>query len=114
MSDWDSDPFRKDVFVELDMMESNPDGTVICFPIESEELLYTAFDRQNVVLHLDSGCMGGTDIIPFDEETTHQELQDIYTSYFLHDDENNSRKGVFHYGVGPGFKVCKLDEFVLG
>ena len=68
MSEWDSDPFRKDVFVELDVMESNPDGNFICFPIESEELLYTAFNRQNVVLHLDSGCMGGTDIIPFDEE----------------------------------------------
>jgi hypothetical protein len=99
MSDWDSDPFRKDVFVELDMMESESDGSFICFPLESEELLYTAFNRQNVVLHLDSGCMNGTDIIPFDEETTHEELNDIYYTYFLHGDQNNSRGGVFHYGV---------------
>jgi len=98
-SDWGTDPFRKDVFVELDVMESSADGTVVCLPIDSEELLYTAFDRQNVVFHLDSGCMGGSDIIPFDEVTDHDELNDIYTNYFLHGDQNNPRRGVFHYGV---------------
>jgi hypothetical protein len=99
MSEWGADPFRRDVFVELDVMESNVQGTVIDLPIASEELLYTAFNRQNVVFHLDSGSMGGSDIIPFDEQTDEDELQDIYTNYFLHGDENNSRRGVFHYGV---------------
>jgi len=99
MSKWGTDPFRRDVFVELDVMESSADGTVFSLPKESEELLYTAFDRQNVVLHLDSGCMGGTDIIPFDDQTTGNELNKIYFNYFLHGNENNSRRGVFHYGV---------------
>lgn len=99
MSEWGTDPFRRDVFVELDVMESNADGTVIDLPVASEELLYTAFNRQNVVFHLDSGAMGGTDIIPFDGETEGDELNDIYFNYFLHGDENNSRRGVFHYGV---------------
>lgn len=119
MSDWGADPFRRDVFVELDVMESNGVGSVYCFPLESEELLYTAFNRQNVVLHLDSGCMGGTDIIPFDEETNYDELHDIYTDYFLHGDENNPRGGVFHYGVmvysaqgAPGY-VFRPDAFQI-
>ena len=99
MSDWGSDPFRKDVFVELDYMESSSDGQLICFPEKSKELLYTAFNRQNVVLHLDDGCMGESDIIPFDEQTSHSELRDIYWNYFLHGDENNTRNGIFHYGV---------------
>ncbi len=99
MSDWGSDPFRKDVFVELDVMESSTDGTIFCFPIASEELLYTAFNRQNVVLHLDSGCMGGSDIIPFDEESEYDELQEMYANYFLHGDSYNPRVGIFHYGV---------------
>lgn len=99
MQEWGTDPFRKDVFVELDVMESDPDGSVYCFPEASEELLYTAFDRQNVVLHLDSGCMGGYDIIPYDELSNYDELNDIYEDYFLHGDANNSRGGIFHYGV---------------
>jgi hypothetical protein len=51
------------------------------------------------VFHLDSGAMAGSDIIPYDNETDEDELNDIYFNYFLHGDENNSRKGVFHYGV---------------
>lgn len=119
MSDWGSDPFRRDVFVELDVMESAQDGGIVCFPIESEELLYTAFNRQNVVLHFDSGCKGGTDIIPFDDETTYDELQAAYTNYFLHGDENNSRKGIFHYGVmvynaeGPCGYIYRPDAFQI-
>ncbi len=99
MSYWGSDPFRKDVFVELDYMESSSDGQLICFPEKSKELLYTAFNRQNVVIHLDDGCMGEPDIIPFDEQTSHSELRDIYWNYFLHGDENNTRNGIFRYGV---------------
>jgi hypothetical protein len=99
MEEWGTDPFRKDVFVELDVMESDANGQVICFPTASEELLYTAFNRQNVILHLDSGCMGGSDIIPYDELTDYDELRDMYDNYFLHNDENNARGGIFHYGV---------------
>ena len=99
MSDWGSDPFRKDVFVELDYMESSSDGQLIFFPEKSKEKLYTAFNRQNVVLHLDDGCMGESDIIAFDERTTEYELRDIYRNYFLHNDENNTRNGIFRYGV---------------
>ena len=94
-SQWYSDPFRKDLFLELDMMEQ------CYFPEGSKELLYTAYDRQNIVYHLDDGSWeeSGSDTIPFDESTDSGERYQIYLDYFLHGDENNIRLGIFHYGV---------------
>jgi len=99
VSEWDSDPFRDDVFVELDYMEESPDGQQSILPDGSKELIRTAFNRQNIVFHLDDGCMGGTDIIPFEEMVDRSRLQTFYLDYFLHGDENHWRRGVFHYGV---------------
>ncbi len=98
-SQWLSDPFRKDVFVELDMMEDGPNGEKVYFPEHSEELLNTAFNRQNIVFHLDYGDMGGHEKIPFDDLSTSSELETVYYDYFLHGDEDNWRRGVFHYGI---------------
>ncbi len=99
-SEWGSDPFRKDLFVEQDLMESGPNGEEIVFPEASKELLRTAYDRQNIVYHLDDGCMGGGgELIPFDELSSYYELHDYYQDYFLHNDNSNWRKGVFHYGL---------------
>ena len=105
---WGSDPYRTDLFVELDEMETAPDGTECKLPQGSKELLRTAYDRQNVVYHLDDGQMSGYrsgvetghEIIPYQEMLTRDTLRDnIYWNYFLHGDENNWRRGVFHYGV---------------
>lgn len=94
-----SDPFRKDLLVELDIMETGPSGEITEFPDESKELLRTVFDRQNIVYHLDDGALGGGEIIPFDDSATDEEIKQIYWKYFLHQDENNWRWGVFHYGL---------------
>lgn len=96
---WDSDPFRKDLFVEMDVMENGPNGEIIAFPGESKELLRTVYNRRNIVYHLDDGCMGGGEIIPFDVLCSYNELQFIYDRFFLHMDQNNWRRGVFHYGL---------------
>ncbi len=98
-SEWLSDPFRKDVFVELDMMEDGPNGEKVYFPEHSEELLNTAFSRQNIVFHLDYGDMGGHERVPFDDLSTRRELENVYYDYFLHGDENNWRRGIFRYGI---------------
>jgi hypothetical protein len=98
-SQWGSDPFRKDLFVELDQMEDSPNGDKSILPEGSKELLRTVYDRQNIVYHLDDGCMGGSDIIPFDSESNYDDLKSIYWNYFLHGDEDNWRRGVFHYGL---------------
>jgi hypothetical protein len=98
-SAWYSDPFRKDVFVELDIMDEGPNGETTEFPITAGEYITTAFDRQNIVFHLDRGSMGGHDVIPFRSEIDRRALEDIYREYFLHGDSHNWRRGVFHYGL---------------
>ena len=107
-SQWGSDPFRKDLFVEMDQMKAGPNGEpASIFPENSKELLRTAYNKQNIVYHLDDGSWedSGAEMIPFDEETIMNwgsganELGSIYNNYFLHNDEDNWRRGVFHYGV---------------
>jgi hypothetical protein len=107
-SEWGSDPFRDDLFVEHDWMEESPDGIVSKLSEGSKELLRTAYDRQNIVYHLDDGCMGGGEEIPFDSYTVDEKLQDIYLNYFLHGDNDNWRRGIFHYGI------CVYDASIAG
>ncbi len=98
-SEWFSDPFRKDIFVEMDIMGDGPNGEKTYFPENSKELILTTFAKQNIMFHLDMGSMGGHDILPFDDEIGRTDLNNIYSNYFLHGDNNNWRKGVFHYGL---------------
>lgn len=106
-SSWYSDPFVRDVFIELDQMEDGPNGQSASLPEGSKELLYTAYDRQNVVYHLDDGRWENSrsDLIPFDELTEaswgneENELNDIYDTYYAQHEEDAWRRGVFHYGV---------------
>lgn len=98
-SQWYSDPYRKDVFLEMDIMGDGPNGEKTYFPDNSKELVLTAFDKQNIVMHLDSGEMSGQDIIPFIESLGWGDMDAIYLNYFLHGDPNNWRLGIFHYGV---------------
>lgn len=107
-SDWGSDPHRADLFVELDQMEAGPNGEpASIFPEGAKILLQTAYNKHNVVYHLDDGSWdnSGSDMIPFDSSTSmswwsdSNELSRIYDDYFLHNDANNWRLGVFHYGV---------------
>ena len=99
---WDSDPFRKDLFVEMDRMEAGPNGEPeSVFPEESKRMLYTVYNRRNIVYHLDDGSWENSEseLVAFDEECNYQDLIRIYEDYFLHNDEDNWRKGVFHYGL---------------
>ena len=100
-SQWFSDPYTRDLFIELDQMCEGPTCNASRFPDGAKEMLYTAYDRQNVIYHLDDGSWEetGSEYIPFDESTSYNELQNIYYNYFLHGDMNNSRKEIFHYGV---------------
>jgi hypothetical protein len=116
-SQWFSDPFRKDLFLEIDQMEIGPNGEGSTIPKLTKDLLIIAHNRHNIVLHIDDGCMGGGQTnIPFDLDSTRQELDNIYYNYFLNGDENYWRKGVFHYGLVvyhasyPGF-VFRSDSF---
>ena len=99
-SQWGSDPYRKDIFVELDQMEAGPNGEAASiFPEAGKDLIRDAFEKYNICFHLDDGVMGGGEWIPFDNETPRDELVLIYQDYFLHGNKNNWRRGVFHYGL---------------
>lgn len=99
---WYSDPFTRDLFVELDQMEEGPNGELCVFPKDAKEMLYTAYNRQNVVYHLDDGRWdneSGSGFVPFDYLTGFVEVYDIQNQYFYNSSPQPWRKEVFHYGV---------------
>lgn len=98
-SQWGSDPYRKDIYLELDQMELGPNGEGASVPENSKELIKKPFHRRNIVFHIDDGCMGGGEFIPFKQRASWQDLQQIYRDHFLHNDVNNWRRSVFHYGL---------------
>ena len=124
-SRWLSDPYRKDIFIEVDHMAAkNKFSKPYVLPEKSKEMLNTAFARHNIMLHIDDGCMGGGEEIPYKERITYNETNEIYWRYFLHNSTQNPRKGIFHYVLlcsysattrgGHSFQAWdNLDSFVL-
>ena len=98
-SQWGSDPFRDDLFLELDQMEFGPNGEGYLMPEQSKEMLVEPFNRRNIVFHIDDGCMGGGELIPFEKKSWITNDKQQYQDYFLHGDANNWRRGVFHWGL---------------
>ncbi len=96
---WGSDPFRRDLFLELDQMDKGPNGEGSFVPIQSYDYIRDAHARQNLVWHIDDGRLGGGEIIPYKEVLEENDLSDWYWNYFMHEDENNWRRGVFHWGI---------------
>ena len=123
-SEWLSDPFRKDIFIEVDTME-NRFGDTYDMPERSKQLLYSSFAQHNIALHVDDGSMGGGgETIPYQKKITYRETNEIYWKYFLHDDILSKRRGAFHYVIfcsygaitrgGYSFQaIDSLDGFVL-
>ena len=98
-SQWGSDPFRQDIFLELDQMEIGPNGEGNFIPENSKEMLRDAYAKHNIFFHIDDGSMGGGETYPFDESLSFDEIQEIYWEYFMHEDPDNWRRGVFHWGI---------------
>ncbi len=91
-----SDPYRKDVFLEIDYMQEE-DGTIRNVTKTALELVQNPFHTRNIIFHFDTGALNGGEIVPYDTETQFEELREIWKTYFLHNDSNNWRRGVFHY-----------------
>ena len=97
--DFRSDPFRKDIFLEIDWMEEAPDGQSCEVPQRARELLQNPYHRRNYVFHVDMGEKNGGELIPFKERTEQEEVRSLYEEYFLHHGEYAWRRGVFHYAM---------------
>jgi len=97
---WGSNPFKKDIFIEIDWLESkNPNQSNKPSKDLLEELVLI-FEKYDINLHFDIGNLGGGEEIPyFDAKFSYEKMVDIYWNYFLHNDLNNPRKGIFHYGI---------------
>ncbi len=93
-----SDPYRKDIFLELDWMDVGPNGEKSSFPDISKELLRNPFHRRNYVFHVDTDIYGG-ELITFDDSIDSNELLLIYDEYFIHNGSESWKRGIFHYGV---------------
>jgi len=99
-SKWGSDPYRRDIFLELDQMKLGPNGEGSTVPELSKEMLRDVYSKHNIMFHIDDGCMDGGERIPFDErKLEREELRKLYQYYFLHNGTNKWRQGVFHYGL---------------
>jgi hypothetical protein len=114
---WGSNPFQKDIFLEFDWMECRTSNLETNKP--SQEYIQKAIDifaAHDICLHIDVGNLGGGEQIPYKANFSFAELRDIYWNYFLHNDMNNPRKGIFHYGIicdyGPanGFAFIGWDN----
>ena len=98
-SSFRSDPFRKDIFLEIDWMEEGPNGEISEYPLRARELLKNPFHRRNYMFHVDLGEENGGELIPFKARTGQDEIRGIYDEYFLHNGTYDWRRGVFHYAI---------------
>ena len=101
-----SNPFKKDIFLEIDWTVSKtPDASNIP-PAEYVEKMKQRFLEHDITLHVDLGELDGGEEIPYTTDFNFGELVDLYWDHFLHNDLNNPRKNIFHYGLicdrGPG------------
>ena len=121
-SSWDADPFRKDIFIEFDWMETITAGETNKPDYQEFIGIIDSFADHNISLHIDLGNLGGGEQIPYLSNFNYAQLQDYYWNYFLHNDMKNPRKGIFHYGLicdygpSPGFAVIgwdHLDSFCI-
>lgn len=113
---WDSNPFKKDIFLEVDWMPSQtgpPDQNRLSK--EDIKRMKDIFAEQQITFHVDHGELGGGEAVSYQANFTYADLRDIYWDSFLHEDLNNPRKGIFHYciindwGPGPGFAFIGWD-----
>ena len=92
-----SNPFAKDIFLEIDYMPQYKISN------ESIEMLCDAFSKHNITLHIKLD-----DKLPYIERIYYREARDFYWDYFLNGDVNNPKHGIYHYLIlvsyGPGLR----------
>jgi hypothetical protein len=98
-SQWGSDPFLKDIFLQINQMEIGPNGEGAYVPEQSFDMIRDSHARQNVMWHIDDGRLGGGGLIPFKGTLEDDDLSGWYWTYFMKGDGNNWRRGVFRWTI---------------
>ena len=94
-----SNPYHKDIFLEIDWITSKNSHHTNKPNLELIKEAEDCFEKHNISLHIDIGNYGGGEEIPYLSKFSCSALIDIYWNYFLHNDMNNPRKGIFRYGI---------------
>jgi len=96
---WGSDPFRQDIFIEIDQMAAGPKGETGFAPTAAFDLLRDAYAKHSIVWHIDDGRLGGGEQVPFDDNMSQNDLANYYWLYFMHGDAQNWRRGIFRWCI---------------
>jgi len=100
MHEYNSNPFKKDIFLEIDWKKNPNNSQTNKPPQDLINKFIQNFEKHDITLHIDIGELGGGEEIPsYDSVFSFSKLIDLYWNFFLHNDINNPRKGIFHYGV---------------
>jgi parallel beta-helix repeat protein len=122
MDQFGSNPYTKDMFLEFDWTKSIQQNSSNEPPREEITQMIDAFAQQNISLHVDTGELGGGEELPPQSLVSYAEIIDIYWDSFLHNDLNNPRQNIFHYGIicdysqSGGFAVMgwnHLNAFII-
>ncbi len=101
-SQWGSDPFHQDIFLELDQMEVKGNKGNYVSQL-AKDMLIDAFGKHNIAFHIDDheeDAMDGGELIPFQETVNGREgARFLRMKYFLNENPTHWRRGVFHYAV---------------
>ncbi len=123
MDEFGSNPFHKDVFLEFDWTKTLQENSTNKPLKQDITEMIDRFSRHDITLHVDTGELGGGEELPSQSHVSYAEIIDLYWEYFLHNDLNNPRQCIFHYGIisdyseGPGFAVMgwnHLNAFIIG
>jgi parallel beta-helix repeat protein len=107
--EYGSNPYHKDIFIEFDWMEPEKTDVTNKPPLDLINEMKASFKKHDITLHVDIGNLGGGEELPYIYSFSYDVLRDLYWDFFLHNDLNNPRKNIFHYGLicingpGPGF-----------
>jgi hypothetical protein len=94
-----SDPFRPDIFLEVDYMRYENSSEPIDLFEKVREIIKNPYHKRNILFHIDIGEVDGGDEIPPENESSFEEILEIYRNYFTHNGEQSWKRGIYHYAL---------------
>lgn len=101
MAQWFADPFRPDIYIEIDNMEPSPLGVKHIFWNESQQAVIEQFARHGINVYIDNGwpngpVNGGGELVKYYKTVSQDSgmMLQYYSHHFA-----DERKGIFRYFV---------------